>query len=95
MMEWQPQRFKHFGEDIIEDVLHAYRLNVYYHETRESFDEWMKANGGDTFEARNRSQVHKTQMLGIAYAEHTAIQSAADTNRELEDPRIRQVSQKG
>ncbi|VDN36969.1 unnamed protein product [Cylicostephanus goldi] len=96
----QPQRFKNFGEDIIEgefplvhtfensetefaDVLHAYRwLIVYYlNETRESFDEWMKANGGDTFEARNRSQ-----------AEHTAIQWAAHTYRELEDPRIRQVS---
>ncbi|VDM80263.1 unnamed protein product [Strongylus vulgaris] len=87
------ERFKNFGKDIIDDVLHAYRwLIVYYlNETKRSFDELMKENGNNTFDARNRSQVHKAQMLGIAYAEHTAIQWAADIYRQLDNPQISQV----
>ncbi|KHJ89041.1 Acyl-CoA oxidase [Oesophagostomum dentatum] len=89
----EPMKFKEFGNDIIEDVLKAYRwLIVYYlNETKNAFDEQVRENANDIFDARNNTQVHRAQMLGIAYAEHTAIQWAVDTYKEIEDMQIRQV----
>ncbi|EPB75274.1 hypothetical protein ANCCEY_05673 [Ancylostoma ceylanicum] len=57
----------------------------------EALDEARKACGGHGYDTFLSLQVHRAQLLSIAYAEHTIIQWAVDAIREIDDPRIVQV----
>ncbi|EYC45869.1 hypothetical protein Y032_0414g1028 [Ancylostoma ceylanicum] len=93
MQKDEPPSFKGFGKDINEDILNAYKwlITYYLNETKHAYEGLVRENGNDTFTARNETQVHRAQLLSIAYAEHTIIQWAVDAIREIDDPRIVQV----
>uniref|UniRef100_A0A183FMF7 ACOX domain-containing protein n=1 Tax=Heligmosomoides polygyrus TaxID=6339 RepID=A0A183FMF7_HELPZ len=70
-----PKVFNGFTEDVVHDVMDAYKWLVGYYlkQTAADYDIELAKNKGCVFSARNNVQVHRAQSLSIAYAELTII----------------------
>ncbi|VDM58335.1 unnamed protein product [Angiostrongylus costaricensis] len=82
-----------FSENIVEDVIHAYKwvIQFYLNRTTDDYEALLRANGGDVFAARNHTQVHRAHTLSIAYAELTIITWSRSFVQNVEQLEIREV----
>lgn len=88
-----PKVFNGFTEDVVHDVMDAYKWLVGYYlkQTAADYDIELAKNKGCVFSARNNVQVHRAQSLSIAYAELTIIDWSQQFISGVEQLPIRNV----